>query len=184
MAKIQCPGCKTILQVTAEQLGKPGKCPQCELLFNLPVSAPELMASNQQAQSIPVDVSSNTIAWGIVKAILLLVLVPFAVVVVVAVVTANIMLTKLDDDADIAKAKTDISTLKAGVKTHVIKTRKLPNSLEEVAQFLDPPKIPVDPWGNTYIYTKEGSREYTIVCYGADGTPGGDGIDADLSSLD
>lgn len=106
-----------------------------------------------------------------------------AIIAILATVVGINVLGALDD-ADIAKAKTDISTLKAGVKTHVIKTRKLPNSLEEVAQFLDPPKIPVDPWGNTYIYTKEGSREYTIVCYGADGTPGGDGIDADLSSLD
>ena len=44
--------------------------------------------------------------------------------------------------------------------------------------------MPTDPWGNAYVYTKHDSRKYTILSYGADGTPGGDDINADISSDD
>jgi len=88
------------------------------------------------------------------------------------------------DDADQAKAKAEINTLKGGVKIYMMKHRRLPNALDEVAEYLDPAKVPADPWGNPYVYTKDGSREYKIVSYGADGSPGGSGVDADISSAD
>jgi len=88
------------------------------------------------------------------------------------------------DDADQAKAKAEINTLKGGVKIYMMKHRRLPNTLDEVAEYLDPAKVPNDPWGNPYVYTKEGSRAYKIVSYGADGSPGGTEVDADISSDD
>ncbi|MEN1705234.1 MAG: type II secretion system major pseudopilin GspG [Planctomycetota bacterium] len=41
-----------------------------------------------------------------------------------------------------------------------------------------------DPWGNPYLLIIPGPGEfpYEILCYGADGQPGGTGEDADLSS--
>lgn len=45
------------------------------------------------------------------------------------------------------------------------------------------PKIPKDPWGNTYAYISPGTHgEYDLLSYGADGEPGGDGKDADIES--
>lgn len=88
------------------------------------------------------------------------------------------------DDADQAKAKAEISNLKTAVKMYRIKNKRLPNTLDEVAQFLDPPKVPLDPWGNPYIYTKEGNSSFKIISYGADGAPGGSGVNADISSED
>lgn len=44
--------------------------------------------------------------------------------------------------------------------------------------------VPVDPWGNAYVYKMPGSdgREYEILSYGADGKQGGSGEDADIMS--
>ena len=109
------------------------------------------------------------------------------VVAIIAILatTAGIYLFGALDDADVAKAQSEIKALKAGVTAYMLKNnRRLPDSLEQVAEFMDPPRIPQDPWGNNYVYTKEGSRRFRIVSYGADGAPGGSGIDADISSDD
>jgi general secretion pathway protein G len=44
--------------------------------------------------------------------------------------------------------------------------------------------IPNDPWGHPYIYKFPGDHgdEPDIFSYGADGQPGGDGINADITS--
>ena len=41
-----------------------------------------------------------------------------------------------------------------------------------------------DPWGHPYIYKFPGDHgdEPDIISYGADGAPGGDGINADIVS--
>ena len=44
-------------------------------------------------------------------------------------------------------------------------------------------KIPVDPWGNAYVYNFPGQYgEYDIVSLGADGQPGGEGENADIGN--
>ncbi len=88
------------------------------------------------------------------------------------------------DDADQAKAKAEISNMKTAVQMYRIKNKRLPNTLEEIVPFLDPPKVPLDPWGNAYVYQKEGNSAFKIVSYGADGSPGGSGVNADVSSDD
>lgn len=40
--------------------------------------------------------------------------------------------------------------------------------------------IPLDPWGNDYVYSAEG-RSFELMSLGADGAPGGEGDDADIS---
>jgi len=47
-----------------------------------------------------------------------------------------------------------------------------------------PQDIPNDPWGKPYIYKYPGEHgdEPDITCNGADGQPGGDGINADIVS--
>ncbi len=46
-------------------------------------------------------------------------------------------------------------------------------------------RVPKDPWGSEYIYVYPGERgNYDIVSYGADGIPGGEGEDADITSMD
>ncbi|MBA3976223.1 MAG: type II secretion system protein GspG [Candidatus Solibacter sp.] len=47
-----------------------------------------------------------------------------------------------------------------------------------------PQEIPVDPWGRPYAYKYPSDQgdEPEIVCLGADGQPGGEGINADIVS--
>lgn len=94
------------------------------------------------------------------------------------------------DDANVTQAKQEISTFKTGLISYKIAFKKLPSTSEGLnalvnnskKNFLDTDKIPTDPWGNPYVYTLEGGNEFKIVSYGADGAPGGSGLDADISS--
>jgi general secretion pathway protein G len=50
--------------------------------------------------------------------------------------------------------------------------------------YLDKPEIPLDPWGNQYVYISPGQHgpDYDLKSFGADGLEGGEGYDADLES--
>ena len=42
---------------------------------------------------------------------------------------------------------------------------------------------PIDPWGHLYQYNTPGREApYEVICFGADGRPGGDGADKDIGS--
>ena len=62
-------------------------------------------------------------------------------------------------------------------------TGKIPKNWKE-GGYLEAKKIPLDPWGNPYVYISPGvhNKEYDIVSYGADGVEGGEGNDADIQS--
>jgi general secretion pathway protein G len=46
--------------------------------------------------------------------------------------------------------------------------------------------IPLDPWGRRYVYAApgQGGRPYDLYTLGADGTPGGDGPNRDVTSYE
>jgi len=107
------------------------------------------------------------------------------VVAIIAILatTAGVYLFGALDDADQTKAKAEIQAMKSAITAYMLKNnRKLPTPLDEIAPFMDPPRVPKDPWGNAYVYTKEGTRAFKIVSYGADGAPGGDEVNADITS--
>jgi general secretion pathway protein G len=46
-------------------------------------------------------------------------------------------------------------------------------------------EVPFDPWDNPYVYVSPGEHNppsYDLFSYGADGTPGGEGESADITS--
>jgi general secretion pathway protein G len=49
--------------------------------------------------------------------------------------------------------------------------------------FLKDKKVPKDAWDNDFIYESDGNK-YVIRSLGADGAPGGDGFNKDISSDD
>lgn len=61
----------------------------------------------------------------------------------------------------------------------------IPSSFPE-GGYLARPRVPLDPWGNPYIYLSPGRRgePFEIISYGSDGEPGGTGHAADLYSSD
>ena len=50
--------------------------------------------------------------------------------------------------------------------------------------YLDRQEIPLDPWGNLYIYISPGanSPDFDLVSLASDGLEGGEGFDADIES--
>jgi len=50
--------------------------------------------------------------------------------------------------------------------------------------YLEKGKVPLDPWGNPYVYISPGvhTKEYDLESYGADGVDGGEGKYADIES--
>jgi general secretion pathway protein G len=63
-------------------------------------------------------------------------------------------------------------------------TGRIPKNYRE-GGYLEKKKITPDPWGNPYIYISPGTQgDYDIISYGADGVPGGEGFDADITNWD
>ena len=49
--------------------------------------------------------------------------------------------------------------------------------------YLEKGKVPLDPWGNEFIYVSPGvNGDYDIVSYGADGVPGGEDENKDINN--
>jgi general secretion pathway protein G len=90
------------------------------------------------------------------------------------------------DKGRITAAKTQIEALAAALQTYHIEKGRFP-STEEGLQAVRPylgKDIPLDPWGNPYIYKFPGDHgpEPDILSYGADGQLGGEGVNADIVS--
>jgi general secretion pathway protein G len=90
------------------------------------------------------------------------------------------------DTARITRARTDIGTLMGALEMYRLKNGVFPTTeqgLQAVRSFLKS-DVPLDPWGHAYVYKYPGSQgeDPEIICYGADGRPGGDGINADIVS--
>ncbi len=63
-------------------------------------------------------------------------------------------------------------------------TGRIPQKYKE-GGYLEQKKIPLDPWGNPYIYVSPGlNGDFDILSYGGDGKEGGEGKDADIKNWD
>ena len=115
----------------------------------------------------------------------------------VSLVSVNFLPTL--SNAYIEVAKQDISRLQQALVMFKINEVKYPNSSQGLESLKTNPgnlrnpskypnggyinKIPVDPWGNNYVYIFPGQNsEYDIVSLGADGQPGGEGENADIGN--
>jgi len=96
------------------------------------------------------------------------------------------------DKAKVQTAKTQIANFSMALKLYKLEFGNYPSSAEGLQQlisngkenFLEQDAVPLDPWGNAYIYTYPGSagHDFEIVSYGDDGSPGGTGYGADIES--
>ena len=95
------------------------------------------------------------------------------------------------------KAAIDIDGLKQAVKLYHLKEGRLPNesdwprflfdgSKNHRSPYIDTDKYPddevKDPWDNAYTYKKHSGKDFEIISFGADGAPGGEDDDRDISS--
>lgn len=87
-------------------------------------------------------------------------------------------------DAD--RARLQMEQVEVELLAFKLKYGRFPTSEEGLAATVGG-ELLVDPWGNPLLYatpSRDGAREYELICLGADGHHGGDGLAADLSSWD
>jgi general secretion pathway protein G len=88
-------------------------------------------------------------------------------------------------EAKTKTARSEIKTLENGLKLYYTKKGRYPDTATGLRVLVTENIVDktTDPWGNEYVYLNEGGKP-VITSYGADGAPGGEGEDADISSKD
>ena len=131
-------------------------------------------------------------------------LIEIMVVIAILGIMAAIVVPKLvghTDTAKIAAAKQDIANIKQALILYKLDNQRYPTTEQGLQALVTRPttgpaangyksdayleKIPKDPWGNPYQYLCPGIKgEFDVFSFGADGQPGGEGINADIGSWD
>jgi general secretion pathway protein G len=128
-------------------------------------------------------------------------LIELMVVIVILSILAVYMAPRLvgrDDQARQLRAKVDIEALETALKLYRLDTGSYPTTQQGLEAltiqpegaknwrsggYLEKGRLLKDPWGNEYIYLSPGTHgEFDIISYGADGQPGGEGVNADIKS--
>lgn len=90
------------------------------------------------------------------------------------------------DEARAAKAKQDVRAFEGALSLYKLDNFSYPDTGQGLSalQGRYMKRIPQDPWGNEYQYISPGtSGEYDVYSLGADGAPGGDGVNADIGNF-
>lgn len=123
-------------------------------------------------------------------------LVEIMIVVVIIGLLAGVVTLNVRTYMDKAKqntARREIATVAAALETFYSEYGRYPANEEGLDLLIKPSERfaqPLlngglaDPWGKTYQYIQPGreSHSYEVVSFGADGKPGGTGVDADIIS--
>lgn len=148
------------------------------------------------------DIEQPDAACTVLKNIQGFTLIEIMVVVVIMGVLAALVVPRLmgrADDARILAAKQDIATLMQSLKLYRLDNQRFPTTEQGLQSLVARPtvaplppnwktggyldRLNKDPWGNPYQYLMPGLHgEVDIFSYGADGKPGGTGVDADIGS--
>jgi general secretion pathway protein G len=125
------------------------------------------------------------------------------VIVILGILAALVVPRVLDrpDEARAVAAKNDIAAIMQALKLYRLDNQRYPTTEQGLAALVARPeqapvppnwkpngyleRLPKDPWGHPYQYLSPGLRgEIDVYTLGADGQPGGTGIDAEIGSWD
>ncbi len=127
-------------------------------------------------------------------------LIEVMVVVVILGILAAIVVPRVMDRPDaarITKAKQDIRALESALNLYKLDNFVYPTTDQGLEALVQKPegtpeprnwkpymdRLPKDPWGNPYQYLSPGVKgEVDIFSLGADGQPGGEGVNADIGN--
>ncbi len=98
--------------------------------------------------------------------------------------------------SEVNTAKAQIDAFEKGLDQYRLDVGRYPSSEQGLQALMAAPAgesrwqgpylrkaVPADPWGNAYRYRHPGEHgEYDIFSYGADGQPGGEGTNADITN--
>jgi general secretion pathway protein G len=107
------------------------------------------------------------------------------------------------DDARIAEAKVQIRNIETALKLYKMDNGFYPETQQGLDALIEKPssgmvprnyreggyleqkKVPLDPWGNPYVYVSPGLHgDFDLLSFGADGKEGGEGKNADITNWD
>ena len=130
-------------------------------------------------------------------------LIEILVVIVVIAILATLVAPNVFRHVGAAKdatARSQIEMLGGALDAYRLDNGRYPSTQQGLAALWEAPTVepaanwtqpylrkpvPLDPWGNPYLYVSPGDvnpQGYDLVSYGADGQPGGEGEDADITS--
>lgn len=124
------------------------------------------------------------------------------VLVIIGIVAAMIVPNVIGrpDDARKTVAETDIRSIASALKIYRLDNRAYPSTAQGLEALVSRPtgtpeannwhpegylpELPVDPWGNAYVYRSPGASGsgFDLISLGADGQPGGENYAADISA--
>ncbi len=127
-------------------------------------------------------------------------LIEIMIVVVIMGLLATMIVPRIlsrPEQARRTKAQMDIRSIESALALFKTDTGRFPTTSQGLDVLVTDPggikgynfdgyldKVPVDPWGNPYIYLSPGvhSKDYDLESYGKDGEDGGTQYDADIES--
>ena len=129
-------------------------------------------------------------------------LIEILVVVVIIGILAAVVVPRVMDEPEKAratKAKQDVQALVTALNMYKLDNFNYPSTDQGLEALVRPPSgqppapnwkeggyidnLPTDPWGNEYQYLNPGVHgEIDVWSLGADGSPGGEGINADIGN--
>lgn len=128
-------------------------------------------------------------------------LIELMVVVVILGILATIMMPRILDRPEQArrmKAKVQIRSLQSALGLFKTDTGQFPTTLQGLEalvanpgikgwrnSYIEGTKVPLDPWGNPYVYICPGAHDdYDLESFGKEGEDGGADNNADIESWD
>lgn len=129
-------------------------------------------------------------------------LIEIMVVVIILGILASLVVPKIisrPDDARAVKAKHDILGIQNALDLYRLDNGVYPSTDQGLHALVKEPQsrpkpqhwkpylksLPKDPWGRDYLYLNPGQHgEVDIFTYGANGEPGGSGVNAEIGSWD
>lgn len=127
-------------------------------------------------------------------------LIEVMVVIVILGVLAALVVPRVmnrPDEARVVAARQDIASIIQALKLYRLDNGRYPSTEQGLQSLVTRPttgpaadnwksyldKMPMDPWGKPYQYMNPGIKgEIDVYSLGADGQPGGTGVDADVGS--
>ena len=124
------------------------------------------------------------------------------VLTILALISALVVVNVLPerDRAAVRKARIDIGIIESALDQYRLDLFRYPSTEQGLQALVEAPSsgplqdqfrpggyirggVPLDPWGNPYQYRFPGERgEIDVFSFGADGEPGGEGLNADIGN--
>ena len=150
------------------------------------------MRSAHYMNALPAGITRNQRGFTLIEIMVVVIIIGLLAAVVVPQFLGNV------DKARVAKAKQDIQALETALTMYKLDNFTFPTNEEGLKALVEKPNdpnvknwrvggylkhLPNDPWQNPYVYQNPGTHgEIDIYSTGADGQPGGEGLNADIGN--